>query len=57
MDLLAAKTEKKIQFVHVFVSAFCFCYRICEFVCFESLRPRQQFFSHVKTDLPGLNQY
>ena len=25
--------------------------------CFDSLRPSQQFFSHVWTGLPGLNQY
>ena len=24
---------------------------------FDSLRPSQQFFSYVGTDLPGLNQY
>ena len=27
------------------------------FVCFDSLRPSQQFFSHMGTDLPALNQY
>ena len=27
------------------------------FVCFDSLRPRQQFFSHVGMGLPRLNQY
>ena len=27
------------------------------FVLFDSLRPRQQFFSYVRTVLPGLNQY
>ena len=29
------------------------------FVCFEALRPSQQFFSHVGTEptLPGFNQY
>ena len=27
------------------------------FVCFNSLPPSQQFFSHVGKDLPGLNQY
>ena len=27
------------------------------FVCFESLCPSQQVFSHVRTVLPGLNQY
>ena len=27
------------------------------FVCFDSLRPSQQFFSHVSMSLPGLNQY
>ena len=27
------------------------------FVCFESLRPSQQFFSYVGMSLPGLNQY
>ena len=26
------------------------------FVCFDSLRPCQQFFSHIETDLPGLSQ-
>ena len=26
-------------------------------VCFYSLRPSQQFFSYVRMDLPGLNQY
>ena len=26
-------------------------------VCFDSLHPSQQFLSHVKTGLPGLNQY
>ena len=26
-------------------------------VWFDSLRPSQQFFSHVGTGLPGLNQY
>ena len=26
-------------------------------VGFYSLRPSQQFFSHVRTGLPGLNQY
>ena len=25
-------------------------------VCFDSLRPCQQFFNHVGTDLPELNQ-
>ena len=30
---------------------------VCLFVCFDSLRPSQQFFSHVGTGLPGLNQY
>ena len=27
------------------------------FVCFDSLRPRKQAFSHDGMDLPGLNQY
>ena len=27
------------------------------FVWFDSLRPSQQFFSHVRMGLPGLNQY
>ena len=27
------------------------------FVCFDSLLPSQQLFSHVGTGLPGLNQY
>ena len=27
------------------------------FVCFDSLHPSQQFFSHVETGLPGLKQY
>ena len=27
------------------------------FVCFDSLHPRKQFFSHVGMCLPGLNQY
>ena len=27
------------------------------FVCFDSLHPSQQFFSHVGTGLPGLKQY
>ena len=31
--------------------------RICLFVCFDSLRPSQHFFSHVGTGLPALNQY
>ena len=26
-------------------------------LCFDSLRPSQQFFSHVRTGLPGLNHY
>ena len=26
-------------------------------VCFDSLRPSQQFFCLVRTGLPGLNQY
>ena len=26
------------------------------FVCSDSLRPSQQFFSYVRTGLPGLNQ-
>ena len=25
--------------------------------CFDCLHPSQQFFSHVRTGLPGLNQY
>ena len=25
--------------------------------CFYSLLPSQQFFSHIRTGLPGLNQY
>ena len=27
------------------------------FVCVDSLRPSQQFFSYVRMGLPGLNQY
>ena len=27
------------------------------FICFDSLHPSQQVFSHVRTGLPGLNQY
>ena len=27
------------------------------FVRFDSLRPSQQFFSYVRTSIPGLNQY
>ena len=27
------------------------------FVCFDSLHPSLQFFSHVSMGLPGLNQY
>ena len=27
------------------------------FVCFHSSLPSQQFFSHVRKGLPGLNQY
>ena len=27
------------------------------FVCFDSLHPSKQFFSHVGMGLPGLNQY
>ena len=29
----------------------------CLFVCFDSLHSSQQFFSHVRTGLPGLNQF
>ena len=32
-------------------------YKLAEFVCFDSLHPSQQFFSHVRTGLSGLNQY
>ena len=28
-----------------------------KFICFDSLRPSQQFFSHVGTCLAGSNQY
>ena len=31
-------------------------FRPCLFVCFDSLHPSQQFFSHDRTGLPGLNQ-
>ena len=27
------------------------------FVCFDSLHPSQEFFSHVEQGLPKLNQY
>ena len=27
------------------------------FVCFDSLRPSKQSFSHARMGLPGLNQY
>ena len=27
------------------------------FVCFDSLQTSQQFFNHVRTGLPGSNQY
>ena len=30
---------------------------MCLFVCFDSLHPSLQFFSHVWMGLPGLNQY
>ena len=30
--------------------------RPCLFVYFDSLHPSQQFFSHDRTGLPGLNQ-
>ena len=32
-------------------------YKPVEFVCFDSLHPSQQFFSHARTGLSGLNQY
>ena len=28
-----------------------------DILCFDSLRPSRQFFSHVGTGLPGFNQY
>ena len=31
--------------------------KVLLFICFDSLHPSQQFFSHVGTSLPGLNQY
>ena len=31
--------------------------KVLLFVLFDSLRPGQQFFSYVGTDLPVLNQY
>ena len=33
------------------------CFDSYVFVCFDSLHPCQQFFSHVGTGLSGLNQY
>ena len=30
---------------------------VFNFVCFDYLRPSQQLFSHVRTGLPGLNEY
>ena len=31
------------------------CLFVCLFVCFDSLHPSQQFYSHVRTGLPGFN--
>ena len=37
------------------ISLLCVC--MSSFVCFDSLYPRQHFFIHVGTGLPGLYQY
>ena len=42
---------------HIAIDTTCILRRRVSSVCFDSLRPSQQFSSHVGTGLPGLNQY
>ena len=40
----------------VFLRHLSICDKYQNHICFDSIRPRQQFFSTVWTGLPGLNQ-
>ena len=61
LQLNGSQGERKFEFIMIYIDV---CYvNVTEknntilFVCFDSLRPSQQSFSYVGTDLPGFNQY